>query len=357
MHDDSPAASDSRPGRPAGHQRITLALQGGGSHGAFTWGVLDRLLEEPTLLIDAISGTSAGAANAVVLASGLAQGGPQAAQQALHDFWHAVSKTGDSVFNPNRYVRSWPWLAPWSRIGSDLIAYLWSPYDNPWYMNPLAALLAKSVDFERLRTSRGPRVFVTATNVRTNQRKVFRTEELDANRVLASACLPSMFQAIRVGDDYYWDGGYLGNPSLGPLLEFCDDILIVAINPFNREQVPRSAHDIADRLNEITFNAALVQEIDTINLINKLIARGALTDPRYRPIHFHMISAEAQMAQFGVRSKTNTAWPFLQRLHAIGRATAADWIASRQGLCKVGVASSLDVDAQLVKRTRADARS
>jgi NTE family protein len=335
-------------------KRITLALQGGGSHGAFTWGVLDRLLEEPALEIEAISGTSAGAMNGAVLAYGLMVGGPDAAKRSLNEFWRSVSEAGESVFNPSRYLRDWPVVKSLVPIWDDVLSHFWSPYDNPLYRNLLEPLLAAAIDFERLRRGEKPKLFVCATNVKTNERKIFEPAELSLNALLASACLPSLFQAVEVDGEYYWDGGYLGNPALAPLLEFCQDILIVEVNPLHRHEVPMRASDILDRLNEITFNAALVQEINVINTMNKMIENGNLVNTRYKPIRFHAIDAEREMSGLGVSSKTNTDWGFLRRLHTWGRKSAEAWLKDSGGFANVGICASCDVDAKFVKRTYRD---
>jgi NTE family protein len=338
------------------HKPITLALQGGGSHGAFTWGVLDRLLEEPALDIEAISGTSAGAINGALLTYGLMTGGPDAAKKSLHEFWHSVSEAGESVFNPSRYVRDWPGIESLAPIWDDVLSHIWSPYDNPVYRNSLEPLLTAAIDFEQLRHCEKPKLFVCATNVKTNERKIFEPAELSANALLASACLPSLFQAVEVDGEYYWDGGYMGNPALGPLLALCQDMLIVEVNALRRDEVPMRPHQILDRLNEITFNAALVQEINVINAINRMIESGALVvNTGYKPIRFHTISAEGEMSALGHSSKMNTDWEFLRRLHTLGRESASAWLEDSEGFAKVGLSASCDVDAKFVTATHRDA--
>jgi NTE family protein len=343
---------------PTNHDRktITLALQGGGSHGAFTWGVLDRLLEEPALDIEAISGTSAGAINGALLAYGLMMGGPDSAKKSLHEFWRSVSESGESVFNPSRYVRDWPGINSLAPIWDDVLSHIWSPYDNPLYRNLLEPLLAAAIDFEHLRRCEKPKVFVCATNVKTNERKIFGPTELTPNALLASTCVPSLFRAVEVDGEYYWDGGYMGNPALAPLLTFCQDMLIVEVNPLRRDEVPMKAHHILDRLNEITFNAALVQELNVINTINKMIEKGDLVvNTGYKPIRFHTIGAEGEMSELGHSSKLNTDWEFLRRLHSLGRESAGAWLADSEGFAKVGVSASCNVDAKFVRAMHRDA--
>ena len=237
---------------------VDLALQGGGSHGAFTWGVLDRLLEEPWLRIDGISGTSAGAMNAVVLTSGYEAGGPEGARAALEEFWRRVSHSAQ--FNPIRRSPLDILLGRWTLDTSpffvvfDMAARLFSPYNlNPQGVNPLREILADCVDFARV--AKSPiRLFVTATNVRTGRGRVFRNGELTAETLLASACLPTLFQAIEIDGEAYWDGGYSGNPTITPLVRECSskDTLLVAVNPIERQGTPRSAREILDRLNEVS---------------------------------------------------------------------------------------------------------
>ena len=243
---------------------VDLALQGGGSHGAFTWGVLDRLLEEPWLRIDGISGTSAGAMNAVVLVDGYEKDGPKGAQAALEDFWRRVSRSAQ--FSPIRRTPLDILLGRWTLdtspffVAFDLAARVFSPYDlNPRGTNPLREILADCVDFGRAAQS-SIRLFVTATNVRTGRGRVFRNSELTPDVLLASACLPTLFQAIEIDGEAYWDGGYSGNPTITPLVRECasHDTLLVTVNPVERQGTPRSAREILDRLNEVSFNWSCV---------------------------------------------------------------------------------------------------
>ncbi len=304
-------------------RKVALALQGGGSHGAFTWGVLDRLLEEDSLSIEAISGTSAGAMNAAALAYGLLTDGPQGARKKLHDFWRSIARSGEYVFYPynllddNLFKMCQPDQWPTS-IWLKMMSLTWSPYNNPFYTNALAGILNDAIDFERLRTCLKPKLFICATNVKTNRRKVFGTEEISLEVLLASACLPSVFQAVEVDGEAYWDGGYMGNPVLSPLLRHSTDVVIVEVSPMRRAEIPTTAHDISNRLNEITFNASLVHEINTVNTITKLVESGDLVNKRYRPVHFHHIAAEREMSLLRGASKTNTSWAFLRSLRDLG---------------------------------------
>ena len=251
---------------------VDLALQGGGSHGAFTWGVLDRLIEEPWLRIEAISGTSAGAMNAALVADGWTQGGAEGARAALETYWRRVSQA--AAFSPlqrsplDRLMGRWTLDTSPAYVAMDLMARVVSPYDlNPLGLNPLRAVLAESIDFDRL--ARAPiRLFVTATNVRTGRGHIFRNKEITADVLLASACLPTMFHAIEIDGEPYWDGGYAGNPTLTPLVRESDahDTILVQINPRERAKLPTTASEIMARMNEITFNAPLIAELRALEL-------------------------------------------------------------------------------------------
>jgi NTE family protein len=332
------------PRSAARRKKITLALQGGGTHGAFTWGVLDRLVEEPALEIEAISGTSAGAMNAAALAAGMAKAGTAGAKRTLRAFWKGVSDAGDAVFDPSRYLGNWPAVQNLAELWSDALTQVWSPYDNPNYANPLAGVLSDVIDFERLRTSREPQVYVCATNVRTNERRIFRAAELSDNALLASACLPTLFQAVEVDGEHYWDGGYVGNPALEPLLDHCPDLLVVQVNAVRRPEIPRTAEEIVNRVNEITFDSALVQEVHAINDMNKLLLAGRLVGTRHKYIRFHVIEAGDEMAALGARSKNDTGWTFLTHLHALGRKAAGAWLADPERFGKVGRDCTVDVE-------------
>ncbi len=315
-----------------GVKRINLALQGGGSHGAFTWGVLDRLLEDPYIEIEAITGASAGAVNAVVLADGLAAGDKEHARETLNRFWHAISDAGKYGL-----LRRTPFEAlrgGWSLDSSP--AYLWfdvlsrvaSPYDlNPFNAHPLRDLLKKHVDFDRVRASM-LKLFVSATNVETGRTKVFESKELGVDHVLASACLPFLFQSVIIDGTPYWDGGYMGNPPLWPLFEHSssDDVMLVQINPIRRMGVPRTARDILNRVNEITFNASLLRELRTIDFVTNLMEEGRLEGTGYRRVLVHMVEDEMSLSALGASSKMNTEHEFLDMLFAKGRAAADRWI-------------------------------
>ncbi|HUK36627.1 MAG TPA: patatin-like phospholipase family protein, partial [Vicinamibacterales bacterium] len=309
---------------------ICLALQGGGSHGAFTWGVLDRLLEEESIDIQAVSGTSAGAMNAAVLTDALKSGHRHTARLRLEAFWRCISDAGSGVFRPGRMVvpgvggnQDWSPIAVWS----EMVSLVWSPYDNPFYDNLLAGVVTESLpDFDAINDARTPYTFICATDVRTNQRKIFGPGEITADSLLASACLPTLFRAVDVNGHTYWDGGYLGNPALEPLRSpaLAPDLVIVWVNPLYEQDIPTNARAIQNRLNEITFNAALVGEMREIEAINELRPRTA--GAPYKHVRLHQISDQRYMSKLGYVSKTNTDWTFLTELRGVGRATAERWL-------------------------------
>ena len=329
---------------------IEVALQGGGAHGAFTWGVLDRLLEDDRIMIEAICGTSAGAMNAVVVADGLDTGGKEGARQALKKFWSEVSKAGES----SPFKRTWidrllgRWTLDFSPgyIFFEALSRLLSPYQiNPLNINPLRDLVSSLVDFEHVRHAEGIKLFVIATNVRTGKKKVFHRQEMTVDMVMASACLPLAFQAVEIDGEAYWDGGYMGNPSLFPLVNDTQsrDIVIVQINPIVREELPRSAPEILNRINEITFNATLIKEVRAIAILKKLIAAEKLEDQLYKDALFHRINADSELKSLGVSSKFNTEWAFLEHLHDVGYRTTSAWL--DKNFDDLGKRSTLDIDS------------
>ena len=329
---------------------IDLALQGGGAHGAFTWGVLDRLLEEPWLRIDGISGTSAGAMNAVVLADGHAAGGPEGARAALGGFWQRVSYA--ARFSPFQRGPVDMLLGRWTLdsspvfIAMDLMARLFSPYDlNPRGFNPLGDILAESVDFGRV--AQAPiKLFVTATNVRTGRGRVFRNAELTPDVLIASACLPTLFQAIEIDGESYWDGGYSGNPTLTPLVRECDskDTILVPINPIERPGTPRTARDILDRINEVSFNAVALKELKMIALLRQVADPGTTEGALWASMRIHMVR-NPTMLELGYSSKLNAEWAFLSMLRDKGRRAAEAFLTEHSD--DLGRRSSVDLDRLL----------
>jgi NTE family protein len=343
--------------------KIALALQGGGSHGAFTWGVLDRLLQEVDagrLSFTAISGTSAGALNAALTASGLIQGGPDLARRRLEDFWRALARSGFLAGNALFFGEPGPFGVnlDWSpvAIALEAIGLVVSPYTNPFYSDALAPLVTQAfppADLAALNSADGPRLFITATDVTSNGRVIFTQPDISTEALRASACLPSDFKAVNIGGVPYWDGGYLGNPSLAPLLDHAQDLLLVLVNAFHRNGMPpHSAPAILDRLNEITFNASVVLEVNAIEAINTVLAEmaaaGVSYPGRYKPIRIHAIRDDAYMAKLGFVSKSSTSLGFLMGLHDEGYKTAQAWVTAH--LDKVGRQSSIAVRAELTDR-------
>jgi NTE family protein len=329
---------------------VDLALQGGGSHGAFTWGVLDRLMEERWLRIDAISGTSAGAMNAALVADGWMRGGAEGARGTLEAYWRRVS--GAAAFSPlqrsplDRLMGRWTLDLSPAYVAMDLMARTLSPYDlNPLGLNPLRDILAESIDFDRL--ARAPiKVFITATNVRTGRGRIFRNAEITANVLLASACLPTMFQAIEIDGEHYWDGGYAGNPTLTPLVRESDahDTILVQINPRERPGPPRTANDILNRLNEISFNSPLMKELRMIALLRQVADPGHGEGARWAGMRIHRIMSD-KLADFGASSKLNAEWEFVSLLKDEGRKSADAFLAAHGE--DIGKHSTADIDILL----------
>ncbi len=339
---------------------VALALQGGGSHGAFTWGVLDRLLQEVAagrLRFAAISGTSAGAFNAALTVSGLVQGGPGLAQRKLEDFWRSTSQAGFRGGNPFFYGEPGPFGVnlDWSpvAIALEAIGLVVSPYTNIFYTDTIGPLVERAFsagDLAALNAASGPRLFLTATDVTSNGRAIFTQPNISAASLRASACIPTDFKAVTIDGVPYWDGGYLGNPSLTPLVDHAKDLLLVLVNAFNRGGMPpHTAPAIMDRLNEITFNASIVLEVNAIEAINSLLAEleaaGVTYTGRYKPIRLHAIRNDKFVEQLGFISKNSTSWSFLSALRDVGFQTAATWVARH--LDKVGKRSSVNVKAEL----------
>lgn len=340
---------------------INLAIQGGGAHGAFAWGVIDRLLEDGRFHFEGISGTSAGSLNAAVLAYGLLIGGREGARECLDKFWKDVSVAG-SLYNPCKQM-------PWERFMhgmsmEECMAHKWfegitrwfSPYQlNPYDFNPLKDVLLANVDFERLQQCQVTKLFLSATNVRTGQVKVFRTNEVTPDAVLASACLPFIFKAVEIDGEYYWDGGYSGNPSLFPFFYHVDsaDILIIHINPIERPAPPTMPDEIFNRINEISFNSALLKEFRAIEFVHKLLDEGWLKDEfkhKLKYVLLHSVSADNALNDLSVASKLASEWDFLLMLKNRGRSKANEWIA--RNFDKVGVKSSFDLRTELVSVKR-----
>jgi NTE family protein len=333
----------------AGQKLVNLAIQGVGAHGAFTWGVLDRLLEDERLAFDGITATSAGAVNAVVLAYGLAVGGREGAKKALERYWRRLSETTSaSIFQPSPFDKAF------GNFGLDFspgyvfvetLSHVFSPYQlNPQNYNPFGKLLEEVVDFEVLRRQSGVKLFLSATNVRTGKVKIFRSEELSANHVVASSCQPLMMHAVEIDGEYYWDGGFMGNPALFPVIYECEarDIILVHLTPIERPENPFTSRAILSRMQEITFNSSLMREIRVVAFVSKLIDDGQIVDGKR--ILLHMIDGEDIIGALSNSSKLNGDWDFVEHLYRVGRGRADAWLASN--FDRLGVETTIDLQSK-----------
>lgn len=326
---------------------VDLALQGGGSHGAFAWGVLDRLVEEPWLHIEAISGTSAGAINAAVLAHGWGRGQAQGAREALDGFWRRVAKL--SRWSPlqrspiDRLMGRWTLDTSPAYVAMEMFARVFSPYDlNPVGLNPLRNILSDCIDFDHF--AEAPiKLFITATNVRTGRGRIFRNPEITPDVLLASACLPTLFHAVEIEGESYWDGGYAGNPTITPLVRESEahDTILVQINPRERREAPRSASEILNRVNEISFNSPLMKELRMIAVLRQVADPGRGEGARWAQMRMHRIMSD-RLAQFGASSKFNAELEFLLMLKAEGRRSAEEFLGLHAD--DIGKQSSADID-------------
>ncbi len=341
-------------GAPAA-KPINLALQGGGAHGAFTWGVLEHLLGDSRIVIDGVSGASSGAVNAVMLADGLARGGAAEAQKRLTDFWRAVSSTGDLPPLQRAVVERLLTFTPLEnspfQAWFDAMSQYFSPYDfNPLNINPLRDLIERFVDFAALRAFPDLQVFISATNVQTGRVRIFPRDKITADAVMASACLPELFRAVEIDGVPYWDGGYLGNPVIFPFFATtqAEDVLVVQINPLVRKKTPTSAGEIVNRLNEITFNAPLLAEYRAIEFVARLIDRGRLprgTGPgQYRRINIHRVVLDSSGAQLDASSKLTTYYDFFEMLRVSGKRAVRNFL--DEHFDDIGVRSTVDLRAE-----------
>jgi NTE family protein len=331
---------------------VDLALQGGGSHGAFTWGVLDRLLEEPRLEIEAISGTSAGAMNGAVLVSGFMQGGADGARAALDAYWCRVADA--ARFSPiqrsplDRLMNRWTLDTSLGYLVMDLVSRVVSPYSlNPLGFNPISDILCESIDFAHLGEA-SIKLFITATNVHTGRGRVFRNKEITPEVLLASACLPTMFQAVEIDGEPYWDGGFVGNPTVTPLVREGDatDVILVQINPRERRETPRTATEILNRLNEISFNSPLMKELRMIALLRQAADPGSGEGARWARMRTHRIITD-KLAEFGASSKLNAERAFLTLLKEEGRRCADAFLLEHGDA--LGKRSTADIDVLLAE--------
>jgi NTE family protein len=330
---------------------VSLALQGGGAHGAFVWGVLDEFLEDGRLTIDAVSATSAGAMNAVVLAYGMSLGGPEAAREKLHEFWQELSQLErlfSLVWSPwDSWVRACglpPDYYP-SYLVFHAAAQIMPPLTwNPLNFNPLRNLLLKVVDFAKLNESAQPvQLFLNATNIRTGKIMVFETPSITVDAVLASACLPPYFPAVEIDGEHYWDGGYMGNPAIYPLIyrQGARDVIIVHVNPIKRKDLPRSPADVTHRINEISFNSSLMREMRAVAFVTKLIDDHELDEKKYNRMFIHWLGNDEVMAQLGGATQFYADWDLLCRLRREGRETAKQWL--NENFRHIGVRSTVDL--------------
>lgn len=333
---------------PDAIRKINLALQGGGAHGAFTWGVCDRLLQDERIEFEGICGTSAGAMNAAALASGLAKGGRNGARAALANFWDQIAEAGKhGVIQPSWLDR---WLGTYrldyspSYMWFDMMSRIFSPYEmNPMNHNPLAGVVADAIDFDAITQDCPVKLFLCATNVRTGKVKIFENKDACADTVLASACLPFMFQTVYYQGEPYWDGGYMGNPALFPLIYSCKspDVMIIQINPMVRDEVPKTARDILERVNEISFNSSLMREMRAVNFVSGLIRSGRLPANEFKALNIHMIEGEEQLKALGASTKLNADRDFLQMLFNMGVRTADAWL--EQNFDALNTRSTVDI--------------
>ncbi len=342
---------------PAKHKavkHVDLALQGGGAHGAFTWGVLDRLLEVPEIVAEGICGTSAGAVNAVTLAYGLHTGGPEKAKELLEQLWKKVAQYGSFLFKPSPWDSNLNFGNLYNSPGYlfyNAISQSLSPYQlNPFNYNPLRDILNELIDFRELQHYNTKKLFVCATNVKTNRARVFHNREITVDAVLASTCLPMLFQAVEIDGEHYWDGGYMGNPPLTPLIAETQthDVLLVKINSINIHKLPVNARDISERANEISFNSSLISEMHMVHYRNELIRRGVTLPEQNREIFVHCISGYSALDHLSYSSKLNTSWEFLQHLKAEGRRIADEWLESEYD--QVGLRSTFDIHEHFLNR-------
>ena len=332
-----------------GEKIVNLALQGGGSHGAFTWGVLDRLLEDERIGFDGVTATSAGGVNAVVLADGLALNGREGARERLRNFWKKMSEVASSSFiapslfdqiNPNFGLDQTP-----NYVFIDTLSRILSPYQlNPFDINPLRDLLNAEVNFERVRKQKVIKLFLSATNVRTGKVTVFAREELAAEHVLASACLPFMMRAPLIDGDVYWDGGFMGTPAIFPVIYGCTspDVVMVHLTPTERPEVPTNSRAIINRMQEISFNSSLMREMRAIAFVTQLIDEGKIAGGKR--MYMHLIEAEDVIRALAGSSKMNGTWKFLVHLFELGRERADKWL--EENYDSIGAKGTVDLQAR-----------
>ncbi len=335
-------------------KKINLALQGGGAHGAFTWGVLDRLLDEEDIEVAAITGTSAGALNGAAFKSGMVHAGREGARACLDGLWKRMGAVGDMRvahwmrgIEPAHVAQALEYSVPFSM--ADTWSRLVSPYAyGPFYRNPLTPVVDR-FNFDEICADEGPALFVCATCVRSGKIRVFTGEEISTDAILASACLPNLFQAVEIYDpktertEAYWDGGYTGNPALYPLFggDLPDDVVIVNINPLERDEVPKTPQQIQNRINEISFNSSLFRELRAINFVQRLLAEGKLKAGEMSRVLVHMIADDALMNDLSAATKIVPNPVVLNRLKQAGRTAADQFLSAHKN--DLGQRSTVDL--------------
>jgi len=335
------------------YKAVDLALQGGGAHGAFTWGVLERLLEIDSLIIEGICGASAGAMNATIVTYGLQKGGRRGAIELLEEFWKKTAQQQKySMLRPGFFDKMLGTgrmdFSPFYNA-MDVYTQYFSPYQfNVLNYNPLQDLIEELIDFEELKKSTATKLFVCATNVRTGRAKIFNKEEISSKAVMASACIPHLFKAVEIDGEAYWDGGFMGNPPIFPLVDDTEteDILLIQINPILSDKIPKTAIEIRDRMNEISFNASLMHEMRKINFIQKNLHLGLKAHNKLRNLFIHKIAPSENMHKLGVSSKMNTDWKFLNKLRKQGREQADKWI--KDNFDSLGERSTCDIPKEFL---------
>jgi NTE family protein len=337
-----------------GKKKISLALQGGGAHGAFTWGVVDRMLEDGRFDIEGLTGTSAGGMNALAVAQGLMEGGPQRAREVMREFWERISETGrHSSLNKrgmvDRMMNRYTMYSSPGFMMFDFLSRIFSPYElNPLEIDPLKDVIEATFDFPKLREYKDVKAYLCATHVYTGKLKIFPLDEIKAECLQATACLPTIHNAVKVDGEYYWDGGFIGNPVFFPLIYNCEspDIMLVQLNPMTRNHLPKTAREIADRLNEITNNASVIREMRAIHFITDLIEKGMIDESKIKRVFMHLIEDEETFTELGWSSKLNTEWEFLTHLFEKGRNAADRWI--KENYEHVGVKTTAPMEDHFV---------
>lgn len=337
-------------------KKVNLALQGGGAHGALAWGILDAMLEDGRIEVEGFTASSAGTMNALAYAQGMHEGGRDGARAKLEEFWWEISKAG-AIFSP---VHGNPMDRMFGGSGENPMAYfmfdtmtrMFSPYQfNPLDINPLKDVLAKTIDFDKIRACNKLKLFISATNVRSGKVKIFKTDDVTLDVALASSCLPFLFKAVEIDGEYYWDGGYTGNPALYPLFYQTEsnDIILIHLNPLYREEIPTTAPAIMNRLNEVSFNDSLLKELRAIAFVKKLIEHDMIKDEykhMYKDLLVHPVRADDMMKEFSITSKFDTDWDFLVKLRDAGREGMKAWLEDH--FDNIGKRASVDLHEEFL---------